>query len=230
MIEGWLPDQTYRILEIGCSWGYIIGSLGDSASFRFGVDINFSDVRFAQQRFGHNSIYLSSGAEFLPFADETFDAIIMSEVLEHTRDEERALAEAARVLRPGGVIVLTVPQSGPLEVMDLTNLKLRMPGLHRRFYGWKHRGDYSRFVPVSDWHRHYSLDQLRSLVSPYFEITAVRCGGFLLFALAVNFAALFKWAPFVSVLWRIAAADYSVSYGSNSYNIALRLRKPDKSS
>jgi SAM-dependent methyltransferase len=45
----------------------------------------------------------------LPFADETFDRIIASEVLEHIPDDEGAIAELTRVLRPGGTIAVTVP-------------------------------------------------------------------------------------------------------------------------
>lgn len=45
----------------------------------------------------------------LPFDDETFDRVIASEVLEHIDDDESALAELARVLRPGGRLAVTVP-------------------------------------------------------------------------------------------------------------------------
>jgi SAM-dependent methyltransferase len=45
----------------------------------------------------------------LPFADESFDRVIASEVLEHIVDDEAAIAELSRVLRPGGTIAVTVP-------------------------------------------------------------------------------------------------------------------------
>ena len=45
----------------------------------------------------------------LPFADGTFDRIIASEVLEHIADDEAAMGELARVLRPGGTMAVTVP-------------------------------------------------------------------------------------------------------------------------
>jgi SAM-dependent methyltransferase len=45
----------------------------------------------------------------LPFRDASFDLVLATDVLEHVRDEARALAEMHRVLRPGGALVATVP-------------------------------------------------------------------------------------------------------------------------
>jgi SAM-dependent methyltransferase len=50
----------------------------------------------------------------LPFADESFDAAVLGEVLEHVEDDRRALAEVGRVLRPGGVLALSVPANPKL--------------------------------------------------------------------------------------------------------------------
>jgi SAM-dependent methyltransferase len=52
---------------------------------------------------------VSADALKLPFANETFDRIICSEVLEHIPDDQTAIGELARVLRPGGSIAVTVP-------------------------------------------------------------------------------------------------------------------------
>lgn len=52
----------------------------------------------------------------LPFPDETFDRIIASEVLEHVPDDQGALAELTRVLRPGGVLAATVPAFLPERI------------------------------------------------------------------------------------------------------------------
>jgi SAM-dependent methyltransferase len=45
----------------------------------------------------------------LPFGDDTFDAVVAGEVLEHIEDDGKAISESARVLRPGGVLVVSVP-------------------------------------------------------------------------------------------------------------------------
>ncbi len=52
----------------------------------------------------------------LPFADDTFDRVVAAEVLEHLDDDVTAMAELARVLRPGGTMAVTVPRWFPEQV------------------------------------------------------------------------------------------------------------------
>jgi len=49
----------------------------------------------------------------LPFPDGAFDKVICAEVLEHLADDSSAMAELARVLRPGGLLAISVPRYGP---------------------------------------------------------------------------------------------------------------------
>ena len=71
----------------------------------------------------------------LPFADGTFDRVIASEVLEHIPDDEAAMAELARVLRPGGTMAVTVPRCGPEFVnWALSDEYHDVPGGHVRIY------------------------------------------------------------------------------------------------
>jgi len=71
----------------------------------------------------------------LPFADATFDRVICSEVLEHLHDDRSAMAELARVLRPGGTMAVTVPRYGP-ELMNwaLSDEYHAVEGGHIRIY------------------------------------------------------------------------------------------------
>ncbi|MHB8262190.1 MAG: class I SAM-dependent methyltransferase [Acidimicrobiales bacterium] len=71
----------------------------------------------------------------LPFENETFDRIIASEVLEHVHDDMQAMAELHRVLKPHGVLAVTVPRFGP-EVINwhLAKAYHRHPGGHIRIY------------------------------------------------------------------------------------------------
>jgi SAM-dependent methyltransferase len=71
----------------------------------------------------------------LPFPDEGFDRVIVSEVLEHIWDDERALTEIARVLRPGGRVAATVPTRWPERVSWVLNWRYHdTPGGHVRIY------------------------------------------------------------------------------------------------
>ncbi len=71
----------------------------------------------------------------LPFADGSFDRVIVSEVLEHVWDDERALVEIARVVRPGGRVAATVPTRWPERVSWALNWRYHdTPGGHVRIY------------------------------------------------------------------------------------------------
>lgn len=71
----------------------------------------------------------------LPFADETFDVVIISEVLEHLGEDEKALAEISRVLKRGGTLAASVPRRGPeLLCWALSREYRTWPGGHIRVY------------------------------------------------------------------------------------------------
>jgi SAM-dependent methyltransferase len=71
----------------------------------------------------------------LPFADNTFDRVIVSEVLEHIWDDEQALHEISRVIRPGGRVAATVPTRWPERVSWALNWRYHdTPGGHVRIY------------------------------------------------------------------------------------------------
>jgi len=73
----------------------------------FGVDLDFEAVGYCRERGLDNTAQASAGR--LPFRDETFDLVTMLDVLEHIRDEASALAQASRVIRPGGLLLVAVP-------------------------------------------------------------------------------------------------------------------------
>jgi SAM-dependent methyltransferase len=71
----------------------------------------------------------------LPFKDHAFDCVIISEVLEHLGEDERALKEIARVLKPGGVLAASVPSAWPESVCWALSKDYRTwPGGHIRIY------------------------------------------------------------------------------------------------
>jgi SAM-dependent methyltransferase len=71
----------------------------------------------------------------LPFADASFDKVIASEVLEHIEEDRTAMSELARVLRPGGMMAVTVPRLGPEAVnWALSREYHEVEGGHVRIY------------------------------------------------------------------------------------------------
>ena len=88
-----------RILDIGSGGSfYLDGVSGD----RFSLDLALRPLDGAE-------IGIQGSADALPFADLSFDTIVVSQVLEHVPDWLGVLAEISRTLRPGGRLVLTVP-------------------------------------------------------------------------------------------------------------------------
>ncbi|TCN52895.1 methyltransferase family protein [Rhodococcus sp. SMB37] len=71
----------------------------------------------------------------LPYADETFDLVMISEVLEHVPEDDRAIAEFVRVLKPGGVAAVTVPRWFPEKICwALSEAYHEVEGGHVRIY------------------------------------------------------------------------------------------------
>jgi SAM-dependent methyltransferase len=78
---------------------------------------------------------LLADAGRLPFADGTFDVVIAAEVLEHIADDRTAMTELGRVLRPGGLLAVTVPRWWPERVCwALSREYHEVPGGHVRIY------------------------------------------------------------------------------------------------
>jgi ubiquinone/menaquinone biosynthesis C-methylase UbiE len=114
------------ILDLGCGEGrHVISAYLQDDINAFGVDLSHADLKstlekfepFAQPDNPNRQFALSAAnALCLPFADDTFDKVICSEVLEHIPDWEAALAEVERVLKPGGVFCASVPRYWPERV------------------------------------------------------------------------------------------------------------------
>jgi SAM-dependent methyltransferase len=78
---------------------------------------------------------VTGDATAMPFPDGAFDRVIAAEILEHVPDDRRALAEIARVLRPGGLAAVTVPAWLPERVCwALSREYHEVPGGHVRIY------------------------------------------------------------------------------------------------
>src|SRR4029077_20074823 len=78
---------------------------------------------------------ISGAAPAMPFGNGMFDRIIAAEVLEHILDDQRAMNELARVLRPGGLAAITVPSFLPERICwALSDEYHEVPGGHVRIY------------------------------------------------------------------------------------------------
>jgi glycosyltransferase involved in cell wall biosynthesis/SAM-dependent methyltransferase len=100
-----------RVLDDGCGFGVQLMLMGRLRRLHLvGVD-TARDRLGAARRERVPAALASADAHALPFRDQSFDRVLMTEVLEHLEDDRRALAEVHRVLRPGGILALSVPHA-----------------------------------------------------------------------------------------------------------------------
>jgi SAM-dependent methyltransferase len=102
------PDLSFEtILEVGGGQGGLTALLYPQAQI---TNIDF-DPQYATAPCNQQAQvrFVCGDATALPFADQTFDAVTMFDVLEHIPDHKTAIAEAFRVLRPGGFLLVSTP-------------------------------------------------------------------------------------------------------------------------
>lgn len=131
----WLPpdpDPARCYVDVGCGRGYYLHYYAALGQARIvGVERDAGLARVARAALGDRpgvGIAVAS-ATALPFPDGAVDGIVMSEVLEHVDDDARALGEAARVLKPGATLALTVPDAGYPWLWDPVNRTRESLGL-----------------------------------------------------------------------------------------------------
>ncbi len=106
MVRHYITLEGKSVLDVGCGVGAYVRQFRSFTPRVFGVDVEEDRLQRAREA----SPYLAlAEAEALPFADASFDVLFSHEVLEHVRDDREALREAVRVVKPGGRIVIFVP-------------------------------------------------------------------------------------------------------------------------
>jgi ubiquinone/menaquinone biosynthesis C-methylase UbiE len=154
-----------RVLEVGCGAGHLLARL--PAGRAFGIDLAESLLARTRARVGGRAVLAQADAAALPFTAGAFERVYCSEVLEHLVDPRAAVAEIARVLTPGGVAVLSVPNE---RLINRAKALVRTLGLWRLVM----RGsEYDMPERMDDeWHLHtFDASGFRALVPPALRIT-----------------------------------------------------------
>ncbi|MGH2441890.1 MAG: class I SAM-dependent methyltransferase [Chloroflexota bacterium] len=161
--------QGSRVLDLGCAFGFGTGLLAPRYE-AYGHDLSGPYIERAR-RSVPDATFTRGEAESIPYPDAYFDGILLLDVLEHVPDDEAVVREIARALRPGGPLVVTVPNRGVLQRWDSLNVFARWSGPA----GTAPTDDPS--WPRVQHHRHYSEGDLRQILEPRFRIRGVSYTG-----------------------------------------------------
>ncbi|HUY31144.1 MAG TPA: class I SAM-dependent methyltransferase [Pirellulales bacterium] len=231
--KGWLPRGGH-VLDIGCGAGYHVRHFARRAARVVAIDVDPVTLPLARRRVrSSRATFLRYDGRKLPFADASFDAVSMLDVLEHVADREGLMAEIFRVLRPGGCWIVSVPHRGAFGWLSPENLAMDYPTVYKvvsklsrvRFWIRDHQASGER-------HHHFGKGELERLADGRFEPVAFARRGGLIYGLA--YSALCFPPPFLSRLqaWTSAcfalmALDYQMPYGPLAYNLIMQFRREE---
>jgi 2-polyprenyl-3-methyl-5-hydroxy-6-metoxy-1,4-benzoquinol methylase len=171
-----------RVLDVGCGEGQFTQELARAGVSAVGVDVAEEPLRRARERDAGLDLRLiaaepdagdggddggggggdsgDGGSGQWPFADASFDAVWAGETIEHVADTAGWLSEVRRVLRPGGQLLLSTPDHGPLRRLWLARSA---------------RAFEAHFDPFTDHFHHYTRAGLGRLLREFgFQEVAVR--------------------------------------------------------
>ena len=164
-----------KVLDMGCGGGRHAFALYRRGAHVTALDMDPAELKDVAGMFaamaeqgeapaGASAAAVRGTAYALPFADDTFDYVVCAEVLEHLPQDSRAMVELTRVLKPGGLIAVTVPRWGPeLVCWALSSAYHEVEGGHVRIYRGSElvgRLSSAGLEPVESHHTH-------ALHSPY---------------------------------------------------------------
>lgn len=224
----WLPDDATRVLDVGCAFGYgsaAVVASGPAGRVIVGVEHDPQLLEQAGRLFPWLPVIDADVGE-LPIPDSCADAVLLLDVIEHVAEPQHAIAEAARVLRPGGALVVSVPHRGLTSGLDSVNaytaLRRRRPSLPALD---------GMVATEGGEHHHFTVAELRGLLEPQFSIDRLARTGLGLQEL-VNLAMLALLARDAPRASRALAPLHLLVYllddlvptGAFGYHLAVRAR------
>ncbi len=157
MVRAKLSLEGKRILDVGCGVGAFARRLREFSRDVYGVDVDEERVREGGARVPNLALSLG---EYLPFAADTFDVVLLHEVIEHVTDDLATLEEVRRVLRPGGRAVIFCPNRlYPFETHGVFLGKRYVFG-NVPLVNWLPDAVRDRFVPHARAYTHADLQRL----------------------------------------------------------------------
>jgi 2-polyprenyl-6-hydroxyphenyl methylase/3-demethylubiquinone-9 3-methyltransferase len=119
------PHPGALLVDLACGGGLMGPHVARLGYRHVGVDLNLRALELARE---HGVTPVRGSVLAVPLADGCADVVVAGEILEHVEDDVGVLAECARLLRPGGMLVLDALAAGRLSVLINVHLLERLPG------------------------------------------------------------------------------------------------------
>jgi 2-polyprenyl-6-hydroxyphenyl methylase/3-demethylubiquinone-9 3-methyltransferase len=151
------------VLDVGCGEGYFAAALTRAGMEVVAIDVAAEPLRRASVSHPALDLRLVEPEAPLPLEDSSFDVVWAGETIEHVADTAQWLSELRRVLRSGGLLLISTPEHGPLS---------------RLWTGLSRSAFQARFDPRSDHLRFYTRQLLSELLADFgFADVAVKSAG-----------------------------------------------------
>lgn len=165
------PVAGKRVLDLACAWGGHAIAFANRGAQVVGADLNHHQFpslnRFAQRQ-GMSLSLAQASCEQLPFAAGIFDLVLAFELVEHIPSPEALAAEVWRVLRPGGICLLSTPARLPSVVWGEQHYQVKgLPLLPFRWQGWVATKLLGRSYPFPITRQYLRADQV---IAPFVSV------------------------------------------------------------
>lgn len=115
-IEHYIPEG--KVLDVGCSGGFFLNALNDKFK-KYGIEIDPVSVEYAKEHFSFGKNVQCVALEDAPFAEKTFDLVLMRGTIEHVPDPVGAIKKVSSLLKPNGYYYITATPNGASFAADL---------------------------------------------------------------------------------------------------------------
>jgi SAM-dependent methyltransferase len=170
-----------KLLEIGCGGGANLHHLRGLPGARFGIDFSWARAVGASSTGAHAACADATG---LPFADQSFDVVLVRDLLHHVPERGAVMREAARVLKRGGRLHLIEPNGrSPLVVLQALSVRVERGLLRSTMARLLEEVSEAGFVDVRS-HHAQPMPLARVVLNPRFGSPSLGASPFVAGALA----------------------------------------------